>query len=148
MNRTLVVEAVRKTVTVDCAVEEAFTVFTADIGSWWPTDTHALHAGGVREIVFQPEVGGEVYEVSNDGEQGHWATVLAFEPPNRLVLAWEVNPKALGTEVEVRFTVQEAGTRIDLEHRGWDRVTDATELRASYETGWDHVLGTYVDRIG
>jgi uncharacterized protein YndB with AHSA1/START domain len=147
VNETLVIEAVRKTVTVDCAVEEAFRVFTADMGSWWPTDTHALHAGEVREVVFEPRAGGEVYEVANDGEKGHWATVIALEPPNRLVLAWEVNPKRLGTEVEVRFTAQGTSTRVDLEHRGWGNLVDGAEARADYHTGWDHVLGRYVDRL-
>jgi uncharacterized protein YndB with AHSA1/START domain len=147
MNETLVIEAVRKTVTVDCAVEEAFRVFTADMGSWWPTDTHALHAGEVREVVLEPRAGGEVYEIANDGEKGHWATVIALEPPNRLVLAWEVNPKRLGTEVEVRFTPQGTSTRVDLEHRGWENLVDGAEARADYHTGWDHVLARYVDRL-
>ena len=75
MNGTLMIEAVRKTVTVDCTIEEAFRVFTEDVGSWWPTDTHALHRGEVREIVFESAAGGTVYEVSNRGEKGHWATV-------------------------------------------------------------------------
>jgi len=147
VNGTLMIEAVRKTVTVDCTIEEAFRVFTEDVGSWWPTDTHALHRGEVREIVFESAAGGTVYEVSNDGEKGHWATVVALEPPNRVVLSWEVNPKRLGTEVEVRFTALEEGTKVDLEHRGFENVADGAESRAEYDTGWDHVLGRYVDRL-
>ena len=147
MSRTLVIEAVRKTITVDCAVEEAFRVFTADVQSWWPTDTHSIY-GDAKEIVFEEREGGEVFEISENGEKGHWATVVAFEPPSRLVLAWEVNPKALGTEVEVRFTADGPSARVDLEHRGWERLAEAAEARASYDTGWDLVLARYVDRAG
>ena len=90
MNRTLVIEAVRKTVTVDCVVEEAFRVFTEDAASWWPADTHSIHGDDVRGIVFEPREGGEVYELTSNGEKGHWATVVTWDPPNRLVLAWNV----------------------------------------------------------
>ena len=86
MSRTLVIEAVRKTITVDCAVEEAFRVFTADALSWWPVESHSI-SETVSEIVFEDRAGGEVYEISESGERGHWATVLEWEPPSRLVLA-------------------------------------------------------------
>jgi uncharacterized protein YndB with AHSA1/START domain len=149
VNRTLVIEAVRKTVTVDCAVEEAFRVFTAEAQSWWPTDTHSIFADDVKEIVFEEREGGEVYEVSAGGEKGHWATVLSWEPPNRLVLAWNIlerDPAA--TELEVRFLPDGGQTRVELEHRGWDAVPEGpSEKRDSYDTGWDHVLGVYCDAI-
>ena len=148
MTDSLVIEVVRKVVTVDCAVEEAFRVFTADALSWWPVETHSIHET-VREIVFEPEVGGEVYEVSTEGEKGHWATVTAWEPPGRLVLAWNVRLReGEETEVEVRFLSEGERTRVELEHRGWEALAEAAaEKRASYETGWDVVLGKYVDRL-
>ena len=150
MTDALVIEAVRKTVTVDCVVEEAFRVFTSDAISWWPTETHSLHEGKVREIVFEEREGGEVYELSSDGEKGHWATVLAWGPPGRLVLAWNVaNAEALPTEVEVRFTAEGDGTRVELEHRGWEALAEeGAEKRGNYDTGWDHVLGLYERRLG
>lgn len=149
MNRTLVIEAVRKTVTVDCAVEEAFRVFTADAQSWWPVDSHSISAD-VREIVFEEREGGEVYEISTGGEKGHWATVLEWEPPNRLVLAWNILERdPVATELEVRFVPQGRATRVELEHRGWDALAEgAAEKRDSYDTGWEHVLGLYCDRAG
>lgn len=148
MSDALVIEMVRKTVSVGCAVEEAFRIFTADASSWWPVESHSIHQT-VSEIVFEPEVGGEVYEVSTSGERGHWATVLEWEPPSRLVLAWNIlNAEAAPTEVEVRFLPDGEGTRVELEHRGWERLTEAGEAkRSSYDTGWDFVLGRYVDRI-
>ena len=147
MSDALVIEVVRKTVTVDCAVEEAFRVFTADAKSWWPVDSHSIHQT-VAEIVFEERVGGEVYEVSTSGEKGHWATVLEWEPPGRLVLARNIREaEASPTEVEVRFLPEGDGTRVELEHRGWERLAeDAEEKRSSYDSGWDFVLGRYAER--
>jgi uncharacterized protein YndB with AHSA1/START domain len=150
MSDALVIEAVRKTITVDCVVEEAFRVFTTDAISWWPIDSHSIHGDEVSTIVFEEHEGGEVYEITEDGKKGHWASVLAWEPPNRLVLAWNIlQREALATEVEVRFTPQDGGTRVDLEHRGWENVAEEpAEKRDSYDTGWDHVLGVYERRLG
>ena len=149
MNETLTIEAVRKTITVACMVEEAFRVFTADAQSWWPTDTHSIH-GEVKEIVFEEREGGEVFEISSSGEKGHWATVVSWEPPNRLVLAWNILERdPVPTELEVRFLLEGGGTRVELEHRGWEALADgATEKRDDYDTGWDHVLEVYCDRLG
>ena len=148
MNDVAVIEVVRKSVTVDCAVEEAFRVFTADATSWWPVGSHSLHGDRAKEVVFEEREGGEVYELTESGEKGHWATVLTWEPPNRLVLAWEVSPSVIGTEVEIRFLAEEDGTRVELEHRGWELVAqDAPAKRDDYADGWGYVLGTYVERV-
>jgi uncharacterized protein YndB with AHSA1/START domain len=148
MSDSLVIEVIRKTVTVDCAVEEAFRIFTSDALSWWPVEGHSI-AGKVSEIVFEPRVGGEVYEVAESGERGHWADVLEWDPPHRLLLAWNVrNREGELTEVEVRFAPEDGGTRVELEHRGWERVaTSAEGKRDSYDGGWSYVLGKYVERI-
>lgn len=147
MSDALVIEVVRKTVTVSCTVEGAFRIFTADAASWWPVESHSIHEE-VQEIVFEPKRGGEVYEVSSGGERGHWATVLEWEPPHRLVLAWNILRRDdEPTEVEVRFLPAQDGTRVELEHRGWERlVGGSAKRRAEYDTGWDFVLGRYVER--
>jgi uncharacterized protein YndB with AHSA1/START domain len=148
MSDALVIEAVRKTVTVDCAVEEAFRIYTAEATSWWPVEKHSLYEDRVKEIVFEEREGGEVYELTDTGEKGHWATVLAWEPPSRLVLAWEVSPGVMGTEVEVRFVPEDDGTRVEVEHRGWERVARYDPVkRDNYDTGWEYVLSTYAEHI-
>jgi uncharacterized protein YndB with AHSA1/START domain len=149
MNDALVIEVVRKTVTVDCSVEEAFRIFTADAMSWWPVESHSIHGADVKEIVFEPGVGGRIYEVAESGERGHWATVLEWEPPTRLVLAWNILEREGDlTEVEVRFLPEDDGTRVELEHRGWENVElEGAEKRANYDTGWDFVLARYMDRL-
>jgi uncharacterized protein YndB with AHSA1/START domain len=149
VNETLVIEAVRKTVTVDCAVEEAFRVFTAGADSWWPTESHSIHGAEVKQIVFEEREGGEVYEVSNAGDKGHWATVVSWEPPNRIVLAWNILGRdPVATELEIRFLPEGESTRVQLEHRGWDALSEsAVEKRDAYDSGWRHVLGVYGDRL-
>jgi uncharacterized protein YndB with AHSA1/START domain len=141
MSSTTVLTPVTKAVHVDCAVDRAFTVFTREIASWWPTETHSLHPGQVEQVVWEEREGGAVYEIATGGERSQWATVLRWEPPHRLVIAWQVNPERLGTEVEVRFVPDGDGTRVELEHRGWEHLADGASMRANYDSGWDEVLG-------
>jgi uncharacterized protein YndB with AHSA1/START domain len=150
MSDALVIEAVRKTVTVDCTVEEAFRVFTTDAVSWWPLASHSINGEAVRQIVFEEREGGDVYEVTADGDRGHWATVVTWEPPNRLVLEWNIlKREPIPTELDVRFLPEGDGTRVELEHRGWEAVAEEAETkRKSYDTGWEHVLGFYERRLG
>ena len=151
MSKSLTIEVVRKTVTVDCAVEEAFRIFTADPVSWWPVATHSVNGEAVTEIVLEPRPGGELYEVTGAGKRAHWASVIAFEPPTadsagRIVLAWNIlQREAASTEVEVQFLREGDRTRVELEHRGWEDVADERpELRDNYDSGWSAVLGEYV----
>jgi Activator of Hsp90 ATPase homolog 1-like protein len=149
MNDALMIEVVRKSVTVDCAVEEAFRIFSAEPSTWWPAESHSLAGESVREIVFEGREGGEVYELTDTGDKGHWATVIAWDPPNRLVLAWEVTPSVVGTEVDIRFAPEGQGTRVELEHRGWEQAAEgALAKRDQYDSGWGFVLDKYVERAG
>jgi uncharacterized protein YndB with AHSA1/START domain len=150
MSESLVIEAVRKTVTVDCVVEEAFRVFTADASSWWPVETHSTHGREVEKVVFEEREGGEVYELTAGGEKSHWARVVEWDPPLRLVLAWNIlEREAVATEVEIRFVAEGDRTRVELEHRGWEAVAEnAAAKRGNYDTGWGQVLGVYAAAIG
>jgi uncharacterized protein YndB with AHSA1/START domain len=104
----------------------------------------------VNEIVFEGHEGGEVYELTADGEKSHWATVLTWDPPSRLVLAWNIlEREAAATEVDVRFVSEGASTRVELEHRGWEAVAeDAAKKRENYDHGWGNVLGVYREKVG
>jgi uncharacterized protein YndB with AHSA1/START domain len=151
MDQATKVEPVRKTVTVDCSVEHAFRTFTERIGEWWPLEIHSVGAEilGVRPISvsFEGASGGRLVERMDDGQEAPWANVLAWEAPHRLVLAWNPNPRrTIPTEIEVTFTQDEAGrTRVDLEHRGWERLgPEGPELRDGY-SDWERVLGRFAD---
>jgi uncharacterized protein YndB with AHSA1/START domain len=140
-----VVDPVRKTVNVACGVEQAFRVFTVEIGTWWPTHSHSVGDGEITEVVFEQQAGGRIYERYAEGGEGDWGHVLEWDPPNRFVMSWyPAHPPAEGTELEVRFTPVGGGTRVELEHRGWEaRGEQAAEARASYDNGWETVLGYY-----
>ena len=110
----------------------------------WP---RSYEDAGDKVVVYEPQVGGRVYDRLRDGRENQWATVLAWEPPRRVAIEWNVTPANPPTELEVRFTSEGDGTRVDLEHSGWERYGDnAAESFGSYNEGWDFVLGRYVDR--
>jgi hypothetical protein len=146
MSTTEALAAINKTLTVDASLETAFETFTREMSSWWPTITHSIYEDKVKDVVFDEKVGGRVYERSTSGEEADWADVLAWDPPRRFVLRWRVNPERGPTEVEVRFEPQGDGTRVHLEHRGWDEIGDA-QGRAGYDSGWDVVLAPYVETL-
>jgi uncharacterized protein YndB with AHSA1/START domain len=133
--------AIRKEVRVGVPVERAWTMFAERLGEWWPLDSHSF--GGERAVtaVLTPE---RVYERWDDGTERTWGHVLAWEPPHRLLLTWEIGDDC-GREVEIRFLADGDGTRVELEHRGWE--TGAEQTRESYDGGWSHVLGRFVDSI-
>ena len=140
MNST-VLDAVRHSVVVAATPERAFEVFTAEMGTWWPLERHS-RLDGANDAGIEPRKGGRVFERSSSGEEASWGEVLEWEPPSRLVLAWKTNDDPNPpTEVEVRFVPDGEGTRVELEHRGWERLgDDAAEARASYDGGWPFVL--------
>jgi uncharacterized protein YndB with AHSA1/START domain len=149
MSEVATIAPVRKTLTVNCSPERAFEVFTGEVASWWPTKTHSIHHDDVTDVILEPREGGEMYELAEGGKREHWARVLAFEPPKRLVLAWKVNPDKTGgpTEIEVTFTPEAEGTRVELEHRNWEQAGDgAAQMRDNYEGGWDAVLAPFVEK--
>ena len=137
---------VRKVITVRCPVERAFRTFTEGIDSWWPLLTHSLGEARAARAVLEARAGGRLYEVWDDGSEHVWGTIVAWEPPNRLAVSWRVNPDAIAaTEWEVRFVPAGGGaTRVELDHGGWEALgEDADRSYASYDGGWDLVLGAY-----
>jgi uncharacterized protein YndB with AHSA1/START domain len=149
--------AVRASVEVDAPIEQAFHVFTADIGSWWHPEHHILQTE-LAEMVFEPRVGGHVYDRGVDGGECRWARVLAYEPPQRMVISWDVSPQwqletdpEKTSEVEVRFLAQSPERiRVELEHRnlerhgdGWEQIRDAVASPG----GWPAGLNAFAERL-
>ena len=146
---------VRTSITVQAPVERAFHVFTEQLGAFKPRE-HNLLGVEIAETVLEPHVGGAVFDRGVDGTTCRWARVLAFEPPERLVLSWDISPRwqiesdpAKSSEVEIRFLAQTGGsTRVELEHRhldrhdeGWQSVRDAV----AGEQGWPLYLERYAE---
>jgi hypothetical protein len=143
-----------KSAVVPVTPEKAFAVFTDEIASWWPLKTHSVgkmdrDGSGPQTVVFETGPGGRVYEVMSTGKEAHWANVIAWDPPSRFVLEWKVDPDAAApTEVEVRFAPEGDGTRVELEHRGFERLGDAAEsTHESYAGGWPTVFQDFVDTL-
>lgn len=142
--------AVRKSIVVDCAVETAFRVFTEQTAEWWPFDGHSIFDESAERVVFEGRVGGRVYERSRAGEEGVWGTLTAWDPPRGFAMTWHPGRDAAGgLALDVRFSPEGGGTRVDLAHTGFDRRgKTAEEARASYDAGWETVLDLFADAAG
>lgn len=159
MSSTVATESTaRSSILVEAPIERAFEVFTADIGSWWPSDHHILQAE-LAAMVFEPRVGGHVYDRGTDGSECRWARVLAYEPPTRVVFSWDIDLRwqietdpERTSEVEVRFTAQDSGsTLVELEHRklerhgeGWEGMAEAVRSPG----GWQRGMEAFAKRLG
>ena len=150
MTRTISVAPVRKNVHVNAKPARAFEVFTSRMTSWWPP-THTILKVALKEHVLEPRVGGRWYQVGVDGSVCENGKVLAWEPPERLLLAWQINADwtydpDLITEVEVRFIPEGDGTRVELEHRYLERMGEKGETaRAMVDApgGWGAILEAF-----
>jgi uncharacterized protein YndB with AHSA1/START domain len=149
--------SVRTQVVVEAPIERAFRVFTEDFGSFKPPE-HNMLGVEIAETVFEPRVGGHLYDRGVDGSECRWARVLAYEPPNRLVISWDISPQwqietdlEKTSEVEVRFISEAPGrTRVELEHRnldrhgpGWEPERDAV----GGEGGWPLYLQRFAELL-
>ena len=145
---------VRKSVTVNVPQQRAFDFFVAHHAQWWPIESHRILDGSTGAVI-EPREGGRWFESGSEGEC-QWGHVIAYEPPGRLLLAWQLdaswrfNPDFL-TEVEVRFVAEaENVTRVELEHRDIDRFgEDAATVRANLDggNGWGEVLRSFAEAV-
>lgn len=109
----------------------------------------------MADVVIEPRVGGRWYEVGVDGSECDWGRVLAYEPPHRIVLAWQLDAQwrydpELVTEVEVRFSAVEGGTLVELEHRNLERYGAAAEqVRSAIDSdgGWPRELRLFAAAV-
>ena len=136
---------VEKSVTVSVPVARAFEVFTAEIGTWWPLRTHAVDTERSETVVMEGRVGGRLFERTPTGEEHVWGTLVAWEPPNRIVYSWHPGRgEETAQEVEITFSPEGEGTRVDIRHYGWEKLGDRLEETvASYNEGWDKVIAVY-----
>ncbi len=149
--------SIRHEIVVDAPIERAFSVFTDGFGSFKPPE-HNMLSVEIAETVFEPRVGGDVYDRGVDGSVCRWARVLAYEPPNRVVISWDISPQwqietdpERSSEVEVRFASETPErTRVELEHRALDRHGDGWEAvreGVDNEGGWPTYLRRFADVV-
>ena len=145
--------AVRKQILVEAPQERAFTVFTENFGDFKPRE-HNIMQSPIARTVFEPQVGGNIVDIAEDGSECRWARVLVYEPYDRVVFSWDIGPDwqlvaapENASEVEVRFVAEgPARTRVELEHRhidrhgpGWEAVHEGIDGDA----GWPLYLERY-----
>jgi uncharacterized protein YndB with AHSA1/START domain len=148
---------IRHQVVVSAPIERAFSVFTDDFGSFKPAEHNMLDVA-IAETVFEPREGGHVYDRGVDGSECRWARVLAYEPPDRVLISWDISPywqietdPDKTSEVEVRFIAETPErTRVELEHRNLDRHGDAWQgVREGVDSegGWPLYLRRFAEVV-
>jgi uncharacterized protein YndB with AHSA1/START domain len=148
---------VRRAIVVDAPVADAFATFTERFGDFKPRE-HNLLQSPIIQTVFEPRVGGHIYDRAEDGSECRWARVLVWEPPHRVVFSWDISPRweiitdpEQASEVEVTFAAEAPGrTRVELEHRNldhhgpeWPSVRDGV----AHDEGWPLYLQRYADLL-
>ena len=150
--------AISETVVVEAPIDRAFSVFTDGLGTWFPREYNLLSVD-IAERTFEPRVGGSVFDRGTDGSECHWGRVLAYEPPDRVVFSWNIDPRwsieddpDKVSEVEVRFVAESAErTRVELEHRHLERHGDGWESlreQLAAEGGWPGCLRLFAGSAG
>jgi uncharacterized protein YndB with AHSA1/START domain len=131
------------TVTTKVAVDAAmaFKVFTDEIGDWWIRRPFR----GAGTLRFESGPDGRLLELDRNGSR-EIGRVLVWEPGKRLVFEWrpqEFQPEQK-TEVEVRFEPDGDGTRVTLEHRGWDAIPPGHPARFGWTgTAFTSLVGLW-----
>jgi uncharacterized protein YndB with AHSA1/START domain len=149
---------IRQAVIVRADPDHAFRLFTEGMGTWWPVDQYsravsefAAEGATVARLDFQAGPGGSIREVLSDGRVLPWGEVTQWDPPVRVVIAWR--PHSLPeppTELDVTFTAGDGGTLVELEHRGWERLSDGfrADLYPIYVRGWPTTLERFSAAAG
>ena len=140
------IEPIRLSFELACRPDHAFTVWTERIDRWWPADHTVTGAAGLT-VVLEGRPGGRIFERTADGTEHDWGEVTLWEPPARLGYLWHLRrDRADATEVEIRFIDRgDATTRVEIEHRGWERLgADGVTWRERNFGGWSTLLPHFV----
>jgi uncharacterized protein YndB with AHSA1/START domain len=144
--------SVRKSVTVNSSQQRAFDLFTTGFDIWWPR-SHHIGKSPMKKAIIESGVGGRCYTTQEDGTECDWGQILEWDPPHRFVIAWQITHEwgyepdlARSSEVEVSFTPVTGGTRVDLEHRHFERMGpqgDAMRVGVGGPGGWPSLLDRF-----
>jgi hypothetical protein len=143
---------VRRSIEVAVSQARAFEVFTSGMSRWWPKEK-SIGSSPQARAVIEGFAGGRWYEIGQDGSECRWGKVLAWDPPGRLVLAWQIGADwrydpDLETEIEILFlAIGPKQTRVELEHRKLEAYGDkAGAMKEAFETpkAWGSVLEAYL----
>jgi len=129
---------IRKSIWVKRPPQIAFRIFCEHMSEWWP---QGFVEGS--KPALEPRLGGRFFERRPDGSEYEIGRVIAYEPPSLVCFTWRAPSWNSDTRVEIRFIAERGGTRVDLEHSGWEQDAKVSEYRKNYDSGWPRILGYY-----
>jgi uncharacterized protein YndB with AHSA1/START domain len=138
-------EPLTKKFTVECGHAAAFALWTEYTTLWWPK-SHKMTRDPSAAVLFEPHVGGRIYERASDGREVEWGQILLWEPPERLAYWWHIGTdRSDATRVDIRFAALGAQlTGVEILHSGWERLGDkGRSWRDRNLRGWAEVLAPY-----
>jgi len=130
---------IRKSIWIERPPEISFKLFCEEISQWWPGG----FSGKDAKLFLEREVGGRFYERRGDSTEYEIGRVTAYRPPSLVAFTWRAPSWDVTTQVEIRFSPDRNGTRLELEHSGWEQDTKTRDARKNYDSGWETVLGHY-----
>lgn len=135
---------IRKSIWIKRPPDTAFRVFCDEIGKWWPLK-HGFSFGGDRaqDLFLEGRVGGRFFERFTDGTEFEVGRVTAYHPPSIVAFTWRAPEFEAPTSVEVRFIEDREGTRVEVEHSGWEQGPAMQKQGKGYDDGWNIVLDGY-----
>ena len=149
MAQRIAPSAIRKEIEVNAPIDRAFAVFASRIGDWWHKEHSVAKGTTQKDVVIEPRAGGRWYEIGTDGSEHEWGKVRVYDPPRRLVLAWQLTrdfqyDPDVETTVEVNFDERDGKTVVRFEHHDLERMgADAVELLEGMDGGWGMLLGLF-----
>ena|SRR6266404_5819527 len=137
---------IRKSIKIERSPAISFRVFCEEIGRWWPKGP-SFNGKLLKDLVLEGRIGGRFYERYADGTEYEIGRITAYRPPELVAFTWRAPSWERSTQVEIRFSAEASGTRVELEHSGWEQAENIRETRKSYHDGWDFVLGHYIAHV-
>ena len=146
MTTTVAIAPVRKSIHVNASQAHAFDVFTSGLGRWWPLE-HGIGKTPRKAVAMETRLGGRWYEQAEDGTETNVGRIIVWEPPRRFVMTWDINSQwkpdtTVSSEVEVQFIPDGNATRVELEHRKFERLgaEGGEKMRKDVDGGWPGLL--------
>jgi len=140
-----VIEPLRLSFVVGCEPDHAFATWTGKASAWWPPE-HTVSNERGAEIVFEPRVGGRIFERTPGGREIEWGEIVEWDPPRRLRYLWHIaTDSERATDVAIVFhELPDNSTRVEVEHSGWERLGEVGQAwRDANHAGWGGVLPAY-----
>lgn len=139
---------IERSIKVSWDQKAAFDRFTLQFANWWPSKTHSIGGPQLKRIVFEPFVGGKIFEEHTSGRRFQWGVIKEWDPPRMVRFEWHpARKESTSQQVRVEFTAEGSGTLVKLTSWDWERWgKGAPAGRRMYRMGWGYVLGIFAEQ--